>query len=220
MVFGIELVTRSFVLAHLFPSLIATLIKQGRYFLLLPAKPNMSVHVRQPIITPASNRSPLERLRRIVRLNQGEFSIVLVKSPTAQARLAILRGLRMAIAPTEIRELCLHPTVTDIYAAVDQHCRHNNQYPKILSISGLGNLEHLDEALLRANFARDQFQQHCPLTMIWWIDDEVSKKIRRYAPDLSSCLTAPVEFVPKGKSREIKQASQPQPATNINLQYQ
>lgn len=178
----------------------------------------MSFHVRQPIITSASNRAPFQRLGRIIRLSQGEFSIVLVNAPTIQTRLNVLKKLRMAIAPTEIMELCLHPTVTDIYAAVDQHCRHNNQYPKILSISGLGNLEHLDEALLRANFARDQFQKHCPVTMIWWIDDEIGKKIRRYAPDLSSCLTAPVQFVTKGKSSKVKQASQP--VANLNLQYQ
>lgn len=177
----------------------------------------MSSSVRQPIITSVSNRASFQRLGRVVRLSQGEFSIVLVNAPTAQIRLAVLKKLRMAIAPIKILELRLHPTVTDIYAAVESHCSHDNhQYSKILSISGLGNLEHLDEALLRANFARDRFQQHCPLTMIWWIDDGVSKQIRRYAPDLSNCLTAPIQFVAKNSKRNPVL----QPAANLNLQYQ
>lgn len=180
----------------------------------------MSSYVRQPIITSVSNRASFQRLRRIVRLSQGEFSIVLVNAPTTQTRLSILKKLRMAIAPTEIVDLRLHPTVTDIYAAVKPHCRHNDDYqhPKILSISGLGSLEHLDEALLRANFARDQFQQHCPLTMIWWIDDAVSKQIRRYAPDLSNCLTAPIQFVARNGQRNHQVVAQS--SAKVSLQYQ
>ncbi|NJN74379.1 MAG: hypothetical protein HC799_17095 [Limnothrix sp. RL_2_0] len=176
----------------------------------------MSSDVRQPIIIPASNRAPFQRLGRFIRLSQGEFSVVLVNVPTIQTRLAVLKKLRRAIAPTEIVELCLHPMVTDIYAAVESHCRHDNhQYSKILSVSGLGNLEYLDEALLRANFARDRFQKHCPLTMIWWIDDEVSKQIRRYAPDLSSCLAAPIQFMAKDSKRNQTVQS----ASNLHLQY-
>ncbi|MGB2926498.1 MAG: hypothetical protein WBB82_14455 [Limnothrix sp.] len=150
----------------------------------------MSSHIRQ--VTPTKNQDSLQCLVRTIRLGEGEFSIVLVNAETVQERLAILRDLREAIAPIEIRELWLHPTVTDIYGAVEPQLFH--QHPRVLSISGLNHLENLAIALQRANFSRDRFQKYCPFTMIWWIDDKVSKELRRYAPDLSSCLTTPIHI--------------------------
>lgn len=149
----------------------------------------------QPLI-PDAHQSALERLSRTLRLSQDQFSIILVQASSPLMRQWVLDSLRQTVA-TQIKELVLHPTVTNLFATIKRSVEHPKS-SKILSVVGLNNLDHLEAALRKMNFERDRFQQelHCPI--IFWIDEHVSRKLRRAAPDFSNCLTAPIQFTTEG----------------------
>lgn len=145
----------------------------------------------QPL-SPTAYQAALQRLKRSIQLSQGQFTIILVQNTSPLVRRWVLDSLRQS-THLPIKELVLHPTITDIFSTIKRAIDRPTA-PQTLSIVGLHNLEHLETALARLNLARDRFQQELNCPMIWWIDEKVSRTLRRTAPDFTNCLTAPIQL--------------------------
>ncbi|MEG4860761.1 hypothetical protein QUB75_25025 [Microcoleus sp. K1-B6] len=141
-------------------------------------------------IVPENDRALSTLVRTIARF-QGSFSLTIVRFNYASLRSAMLDKLRDR-STVEYQELVLEPATKTLYQTILNAVQE--QPPKALIVVGIESVVAIDDLLVGANRARDQFKQDFAFPLILWVTDAVLSKFSRSANDLKSWAPPPIQF--------------------------
>ena len=144
------------------------------------------------------NHRSFSTLTRTLTLSQGCFSLLLVNCNCLETQKQAVQKLSKV---HNVQQLTLPKSTKTLYnfihAEVTARNWLNNASPLLgLSICGLESVSCPDKLLQNANFMRDRFPGAFPFPLIFWVTDEVHKKLIRLAPDLENIATSGICFFP------------------------
>ncbi|MCT7982912.1 hypothetical protein NG796_06365 [Laspinema sp. A4] len=129
------------------------------------------------------NQRALAELIWAIEMSQGQFKLMLVRCNYITLREMLVQQLHSECS-LNIREIVLEPTVKQVYSTLGD--RLGDEIPDALMVFGLESVIALDSVLTSLNQVREEFRKNCPFPVIFWINDEVSVKLTRLAPDFES----------------------------------
>ncbi|WP_017316567.1 nSTAND1 domain-containing NTPase [Mastigocladopsis repens] len=132
-----------------------------------------------------NNDRSLQQLAWAIEASVGQFKLILARCNYASSRSRLIERLR-EICQVEIRVLVLKESERTLYTAIREELGDDVQ---ALMILGLESVWNLDQMLISANQVREEFRNHFPFPVVFWIDDEVHKQLMQFAPDLESWAT-------------------------------
>jgi hypothetical protein len=139
----------------------------------------------------AENERSLSTLVRTIARFQGKFSLTIVRCNYASLRSAMLDKLRDR-STVVYQELVLEAGTKTLYQTILNAVQE--QPPKALIVVDIESVVAIDDLLLGANRARDQFKQDFAFPLILWVTDDVLSKFSRSANDLKSWTPPPIQF--------------------------
>jgi WD40 repeat protein len=105
----------------------------------------------------------------------------------------MLRRLEQEIGDGyRIYKVTLKSNAISLYSTI--HSEIGNSQPSALMILGLESVDELDDLLRTINHIRDEFRKRHPFPMVFWVNDELLRKLRRFAPDFTSWAATPIRF--------------------------
>ncbi|AKG22609.1 nSTAND1 domain-containing NTPase [Calothrix sp. 336/3] len=140
----------------------------------------------------AVNERALTSLRRAIALSQGQFSLVLVRCNYANLQERMLQRLREEfLAGYLIQDISLPVNVMSLYSTI-----HRQISPNVagLMVLGLEKVEALENLLTTINHLRDEFRKRHSFPMVFWVNDEVLRQLRRLAPDFTNWAATPIKL--------------------------
>ncbi|NJR19580.1 MAG: hypothetical protein HC785_30540, partial [Calothrix sp. CSU_2_0] len=141
----------------------------------------------------AANDRALNSLRRAIALSQGQFSLCLVGCNYGVLREEMLQKLEDRLGENyPIHQVVLSSHVISLYSAI--HAQLGEGKPAALVILGLETVDELDDLLRTINHIRDEFRKRHHFPMVFWVNDELLRKLRRFAPDFTSWAATPIRF--------------------------
>ncbi len=141
----------------------------------------------------AANDRALNRLRRAIALSQGQFSLCLVGCNYGVLREEMLQRLEETLGESyPIHQVTLSSNAISLYSTI--HAQLGDKKPAALLILGLESVEQLDDLLRTINHIRDEFRKRHHFPMVFWVNDELLRKLRRFAPDFTSWAATPIRF--------------------------
>lgn len=142
----------------------------------------------------ADNRSSLRTLRQALVQFKKKFSLTLVCCDDIKLRSTILKELDdQGCFMYRCQLLVLDPSTTDLYQTI---VAATDLPAKPLIVSGIESVVALDDLLVGANLAREQFEQNLPFPLLLWVTDYVfGKFIHSQKKDLMSWTPAAIEFI-------------------------
>ena len=162
----------------------------------------------------ALNDRALQTLVRSIRLNPGEFSLIVVRCNYGRLRRMILshlqettgldlRELRMGISQLPlyqaVRSIAANPALradaaedaAEIYLAA---APEPASLPQAVMVTGLEAVHDLESLLSGANLVRDEFRKHCPFPLVLWTTDRGFQTLMTSAPDLKNFAASSIAF--------------------------
>jgi WD40 repeat protein len=141
----------------------------------------------------AANERAVNSLRRAITFSIGQFSLCLVGCNYSSLRQKMLRRLEEEIGSDyRIHKVTLKSNAISLYSTI--HAEIGDSHPSALMILGLESVEELDDLLRTINHIRDEFRKRHPFPMVFWVNDELLRKLRRFAPDFTSWAATPIRF--------------------------
>ncbi|OKH54053.1 hypothetical protein NIES2101_08260 [Calothrix sp. HK-06] len=141
----------------------------------------------------AANERAVNSLRRAITFSSGQFSLCLVGCNYNFLRQKMLRRLEEQIGDGyRIHKVTLKSNAISLYSTI--HSEIGSDQPSALMILGLESVEELDDLLRTINHIRDEFRKRHPFPMVFWVNDELLRKLRRFAPDFTSWAATPIRF--------------------------
>ncbi|BAZ14265.1 WD-40 repeat-containing protein [Calothrix sp. NIES-4071] len=141
----------------------------------------------------AANERAVNSLLRAITFSQGQFSLCLVGCNYNVLRQQMLRCLEEKIGSGyRIQKVTLKSNAISLYSTI--HAELGSSQPSALMILGLESVEELDDLLRTINHIRDEFRKRHPFPMVFWVNDELLRKLRRFAPDFTSWAATPIRF--------------------------
>jgi hypothetical protein len=141
----------------------------------------------------ADNRSSLRTLRQAIVRFKKKFSLTLVCCDDIKLRSTILKELSEGgCFMYRCQLLVLEPSTTDLYQTI---VTATDLPAKPLMVSGIESVVALDDLLVGANLAREQFEQNLPFSLLLWVTDSVLGKFIHSPKDLMSWTPAAIEFI-------------------------
>ncbi|MCS6815140.1 MAG: hypothetical protein NZ772_16420 [Cyanobacteria bacterium] len=137
------------------------------------------------------NQQAIDLLVRMITRSLGEFSPVLVVCNYADLRKQMVDRLRQQ-CPVEIQGISLPKKADRLLPAIE--ARVQRQLPPALMVFGMEKVANLEQVLHRANRIREEFRNHFPLPLIFWVDDPTLAMVTRHAPDFYSWMPVAVRF--------------------------
>jgi class 3 adenylate cyclase/tetratricopeptide (TPR) repeat protein len=133
-----------------------------------------------------NNEESLQDLAWAIDMSQGQFSLILARCNYVAFRETLTQRLR-EICLVEIHEIVLQPPITTIYTTIRENL--GDVQPSAVMVLGLESLNNLEQLLTSMNVAREEFRKNCPFPLVLWINDDISQKLIRLAPDFYSWAT-------------------------------
>ncbi|MEM9244662.1 MAG: hypothetical protein AAGA67_02805 [Cyanobacteria bacterium P01_F01_bin.153] len=133
-------------------------------------------------------------LLRTIRNQSGEFALIiaLCNSPTVQ-REQILR-LRHSCSGN-LPELELSPSAKTLCSTIRSHRSVLNPgHTQALMVTGLDQVEALDDLLAATNNAVNALVRQVPYPLVLWMNNRVFRRLVRCAPDLANRAPAAIRF--------------------------
>ncbi|MBF2064298.1 MAG: hypothetical protein IGS39_07730 [Calothrix sp. C42_A2020_038] len=141
----------------------------------------------------AANERAVNSLLRAITFSQGQFSLCLVGCNYGVLREQMLRRLEEKIGEGyRIHKVTLKSNAISLYSTI--HAEIGESKPAALMVLGLESVEELDDLLRTINHIRDEFRKRHPFPMVFWVNDELLRKLRRFAPDFTSWAATPIRF--------------------------
>ena len=137
------------------------------------------------------NERSFSTLMRALRLSQGYFSFVLVNCNSLALRQQIVDRLE-ATCPQKPRQLFLPASATTLYTTIATEI--DGEQPPALMILGLESVEPIDRLLTSTNLVCSEFSKKFSFPIVFWVTDELLRKIIRTAPDLYNRMTT-IRFI-------------------------
>ncbi len=144
-----------------------------------------------------SDRS-FSTLTRTLTLSRGCFCLLLVNCNCSETQ---ERAIQKLSKTYNIQKLVIPKSAKTLYNLIQAKVAARGELNKIsplsaLCICGLDSVRSLDELLQDTNFMRDRFSASFSFPLIFWVTDEVHKKLIRLAPDFENIATSGISFVP------------------------
>ena len=140
-----------------------------------------------------SNTQALETLAKVITDSQGRFSLCFVVCNYSILRQQTLRRLELELGNDyQIHKVTLKSNAISLYSTI--HASIGNSQPSALMILGLEFVEELDDILRMINHIRDEFRKSYPFPILFWVNDELLRKLGRFAPDFTSWAATPIRF--------------------------
>lgn len=139
----------------------------------------------------AQNQQAIDLLVRTITHSLGEFSPMLVVCNYANLRKQMVDRLRQQ-CPVKIQSVSLPKRADRLLPAIE--ARVQRQLPPALMVFGLEKVVNLEQVLHRANRIREEFRNHFPLPLIFWVDDTTLAMVTRHAPDFYSWMPVAIRF--------------------------
>ena len=132
------------------------------------------------------NERSFSTLMRALRLSQGYFSFVLVNCNSLALRQEIVDRLQANCA-VKPRQLFLPESATTLYRTIAAEV--DGEQPPALMILGLESVQAIDRLLVSTNLLCSEFSKKFSFPVVFWVTDELLRKIIRTAPDLYNRMT-------------------------------
>ncbi|HBB33868.1 MAG TPA: hypothetical protein DC064_19240, partial [Cyanobacteria bacterium UBA9273] len=129
------------------------------------------------------NEQSLQELAWAIEMSEGQFSLIFARCNYTALRKQMIQRLR-EICSVPIREILLKPPVQKLYSTIRQQL--GDEMPSAVMVCGLDGVSDIDHLLTSMNSVREEFRKNCPFPLVLWIDDEISRKLTRLAPDFKS----------------------------------
>ena len=149
----------------------------------------------------AANAGALKSLTRAISLSNGDFSLVLVCCNYQILQEGILQQLQEILGNDYLLEkVSLPPHARSLYSTIHKKIvetdsqKTANLAQLALMVLGLESVNGLDDLLSSINQVRDEFRKQHPFPMVLWVNEEVLRKLRRFAPDFASWAATPIKF--------------------------
>ncbi|MEQ9358613.1 WD40 domain-containing protein [Coleofasciculus chthonoplastes] len=139
----------------------------------------------------ACNDQALNTLTRSLTKSQGEFTLILARCNYTCLRSQILHLLHQRCS-LNLFELTLDSSAQTIYTAIHNHVE--NQQPDAILVTGLESVTDLDNLLIATNRVRDLFRKF-PFPVVFWVTNQVCKRLIKVAMDLYNWSSPKLEFV-------------------------
>ena len=137
------------------------------------------------------NERSFSTLIRALRLSQGYFSFVLVNCNSLALRQEIVDRLQATCA-VKPRQLFLPESATTLYRTIAAEV--DGEQPPALMILGLESVQAIDRLLVSTNLLCSEFSKKFSFPVVFWVTDELLRKIIRTAPDLYNRMTT-IRFI-------------------------
>lgn len=137
------------------------------------------------------NERSFSTLIRALRLSQGYFSFVLVNCNSLALRQQIVDRLQATCA-VKPRQLFLPESATTLYRTIAAEVE--GEQPPALMLLGLESVQAIDRLLVSTNLLCSEFSQKFSFPVVFWVTDELLRKIIRTAPDLYNRMTT-IRFI-------------------------
>ena len=137
------------------------------------------------------NERSFSTLIRAFRLSQGYSSFILVNCNSLALRQEIVDRLE-ATCPQKPRQLFLPKSATTLYMTIAAEL--DGEQPPALMILGLESVEPIDRLLISTNLVCSELSKKFSFPLVFWVTDELLRKIIRTAPDLYSRMTT-IRFI-------------------------
>ena len=137
------------------------------------------------------NERSFSTLIRALRLSQGYFSFVLVHCNSLALRQQIVDRLQANSAQKPL-QLILPKSATSLYTTIVAEV--GSEKPPALMIIGLESVESIDRLLISTNLVCTEFSKKFSFPVVFWVTDELLRKIIRTAPDLYNRMTT-IRFI-------------------------
>jgi hypothetical protein len=138
------------------------------------------------------NERSFSTLTRVLSLAQGYFSFVLISCNSLTLRQQIVDRLQAnsAIKP---RQLFLPQSATTLYATIITEL--DGEQPPALMIMGIESVVAIDRLLISTNLLCSEFNKKLSFPLVFWVTDEILRKMIRIAPDLHNRMPTAIRFV-------------------------
>ena len=137
------------------------------------------------------NERSFSTLIRAIRLSQGYFSFVLVHCNSLALRQQIVDRLQ-ATCTQKPQQLFLPKSATTLYTTIAAEV--DSEQPPALMLLGLESVESIDRLLISTNLVCSEFSKKFAFPVVFWVTDELLRKIIRTAPDLYNRMTT-IRFI-------------------------
>ncbi len=137
------------------------------------------------------NERSFSTLIRALRLSQGYFSFVLVNCNSLALRQQIVDRLQ-ATCTQKPQPLFVPKSATSLYTTIAAFV--DDEPPPALMILGLESVESIDRLLTSTNLVCSEFSKKFAFPVVFWVTDELLRKIIRTAPDLYNRMTT-IRFI-------------------------
>ncbi|WP_413174798.1 CHASE2 domain-containing protein [Anabaena azotica] len=134
----------------------------------------------------AHNEESLQDLAWAIDMSQGQFSLILARCNYIYLRQELTTRLK-EICPVEIHEIVLEASAKRIYTTIRNNLA--GRQPAAVMVLGLESVHDINQLLTSMNVAREEFRKNCLFPLVLWINDEISQKLIRLAPDIYSWAT-------------------------------
>lgn len=138
------------------------------------------------------NDRSLSTLTRAIAMSQGSCSLILVHCNSLSLRQQIVDRLAANSAPPPM-QLRLSKSATTLFTTIAAQI--GGAQPPALNILGLESVAEVDRLLLSTNLLCSEFAKTFSFPLVFWVTDEILRKIIRIAPDLYNRMPTAIRFV-------------------------
>ena len=148
----------------------------------------------QSAVRADEQRQAREWLLRTIRNQGGEFALVIVLCDSLSTQREQIKLLRRA-CPGNLPELKLSPSAQTLCSTI-RHSRSalNPGHAQALMVTGLEQVEALDDLLVATNNAVNALVRHVPYPLVLWMNSRIFRRLVRCAPDLANRAPAAIRF--------------------------
>lgn len=130
--------------------------------------------------------SSLQDLAWAIAMSVGQFSLIFVRYNYSGSREQIMQRLR-EISTVEIKEIVIDKSVTRLFFTIQEQV--GNKQPSSVMVFGLELVSDINQVLLSMNQIREEFRKNFHFPLVFWVNDEIIKKLIKLVPDFESWAT-------------------------------
>ena len=139
-------------------------------------------------------RQARQWLLRTIRNQGGEFALIIVLCNSASEQHRQIKLLRREFSGN-LPELKLPPTAQTLCSTIrHQRSNLNPGHPQALMVTGLDEVEALDDLLAATNNAVNALVRNIPHPLVLWMGNRAFRRLVRCAPDLANRAPAAIRF--------------------------
>lgn len=137
------------------------------------------------------NDRSFSTLRRAIAMSQGYSSFVLVHCNSLSLRQQIVDRLQANSALKPI-QLLLPKSATTLLASIPAEI--GSAQPPALMLLGLESVTEVDRLLVSTNLLCSELGKKFSFPIVFWVTDEILRKMIRIAPDLYNRMPTAIRF--------------------------